>query len=288
MKFSVDDLCFCANVVRDMYNLQDARSQYNLSSGAYVPNGDAFTKYSPAYLVANEDVRLAMQKLSPMGMDVLTVAASGDQPMFYKIFGAAHVDTFDISYNAKIIMDIKTAAVQKLSWHKFKNFMHGLNSYRSVLDAPEYAQVVSLCSPHVRKYVQKMHGMDYYMRGGVLVDELPTKREYDVLQNCIDKPFNFIWTDVDSLHAKLNKKYNQIYLSNILQYGCQFDRIEKLVCNLKPFLKADGVIMLQVSPYFVMDELAVYDKLKRVVDAWADIKMVNTRTHYMCMLVRKL
>ena len=71
-----------------MIDYKLALSRYNEKTGHFVPNGDnggAFAAFSPAYLVSNEDLRSAMKMLQPRGADVLTVAGSGDQPIFYKL-----------------------------------------------------------------------------------------------------------------------------------------------------------------------------------------------------------
>ena len=75
-----------------------------------------FGRFSPTYTVSNEYLSEAMEILKPRGKSVLTVAVSGDQAFFYKINGASHVDTFDISYCAQVMMNVKTAAVQTLDY----------------------------------------------------------------------------------------------------------------------------------------------------------------------------
>ena len=38
------------------------------------------------------------------------------------------------------------------------------------------------------------------------------------MRSVINKPFDFIWSDITQLSAKLTKKYDFIHLSNIMEY----------------------------------------------------------------------
>ena len=87
----------------------------------FVPNSNiaynclrkgVFSQYSRAYVITNEDLRYSLQFMPKETNRALTVAASGDHPLFCSLYGAKYVDTFDISYNAKCVMDIKVAALR--------------------------------------------------------------------------------------------------------------------------------------------------------------------------------
>ena len=273
-----------------MIDYKLARSQYDDKTGAFVPNGGiggAFAKFSPAYLVSNEDLRSSMNLLQPRGADVLTVAGSGDQPIFYKLYGANNVDTFDISYSAKVMMDVKTAAIRMLDNKQYRQMLVGINKSRGIADVPEYKTVQSMCTSDVQEFIRKMHGVEYYLRGGLWSDSAPFASEYDVLKKSVNGDFNFIWTDLDSLAGRLNKKYDQMYLSNILQYGCSMQRVSRIANDLSESLNPYGQIILQVSPYFVWDEVEVYERLHNAVAKWANVRMVQSKTQCMCVL-RKL
>lgn len=273
-----------------MIDYKLARSRYDEKTGHFVPNGDNggdFAAFSPAYLVSNEDLRSAMNMLQPRGADVLTVAGSGDQPIFYKLYGANNVDTFDISYAAKVMMDVKTAAIQKLNNGQYRQMLNGINTARGIADVPEYKTIQSICPVDSQEFIRKMHGVEYYMRGGLWSDSAPFASEYDVLKKSVNGNFNFIWTDLDNLAGRLNTKYDQMYLSNILQYGCSVQRVSRIANDLADCLNPRGQIMLQVSPYFIWDELRVYKQLGRAVSKWANVRMVKSKTQCMCVL-RKL
>ena len=44
--------------------------------------------------------------------------------MFYRAYGAKDVDSFDISYCAKAMMDMKTAAIRKMDLREYYKFIH--------------------------------------------------------------------------------------------------------------------------------------------------------------------
>lgn len=272
-----------------MIDYNFVRSRYDGQTGNFLhtKNGDVFAAFSPAYLVSNEDLRSAMTVLQPRGADVLTVAASGDQPIFYKLYGANHVDTFDISYAAKVMMDVKTAAIRRLDNRQYRQMLNGINTACGIADVPEYRIVQDLCPDDSQKFIREMHGFEYYLRGGLWSETVPFASEYDVLKKSVNGNFNFIWTDLDSLAGRLNKKYDQMYLSNILQYGCSLRRVARIANDLAESLNPHGQIMLQVSPYFVWDELNVYERLGDAVAKWAKVRMIQSKSQCLCVL-RKL
>ena len=82
-----------------------------------------FETYSPAYVVTNENLRQLPQLMPKKHENVLTVVGSGDHPLWFSLYGAKHVDTFDISYNAKILMDIKVVALNCLSRNDYNRLL---------------------------------------------------------------------------------------------------------------------------------------------------------------------
>ena len=95
-----------------------------------------FSEYSPAYVVTNESLTTSMYWMPKNCNSALTVAASGDHPFWCSLFGIKHVDTFDISYNAKCIMDIKTAALGCLDYFQYIKLLENLNKCRDVTNVP--------------------------------------------------------------------------------------------------------------------------------------------------------
>jgi hypothetical protein len=244
-----------------------ARKDYNTRTGNYIPlwkklarvrkdikisdidwHGTSFGPYAPAYVATNEDWRFAMHELNPAGKSVLTVAASGDQPIAFQISGARDIDTFDSTYFAKVIMDIKTSALQTMDCEQYKNMITKLRNARSEDDIPNYDKIKTVCPPETLNVVRQMNGCRIFAQGTGIRDEyLPNDKEYDAAKKIVNKPIRFMWSDLDNLHTVLNKKYDLIYLSNIFEYYHDTNKITQVLNNLYPFLNDGGEIMLFTS-----------------------------------------
>ena len=244
-----------------------ARENYNPKTGDYVPMwrkiararhgikvSDAkcemtdFGQYSPAYPISNEDWRFAMDELQPAGKSVLTVTGSGDQPIAFAISGANDIDTFDTTYFARVVMDMKTSAIQTMDHGQYDAFVHELRNTKSVNEIPGYEKIVSVCPMQSILAAKQMKGCKIFNAGaGVRVEYMPNESEYNAAQKIIKKPMNFIWCDLAELHGQLDKEYDIIYLSNIFEYFPNRKKITNVLNDLRPFVKNGGEIMLYIS-----------------------------------------
>lgn len=216
-----------------------------------------FDKNSPAYVVSNEDLRLVMNSLKPKAKDVLTVVGSGDQPLFFQLYDAKTIDTFDISINAKQMMDVKVAAIKALSYDDYYDVLKSIGA-----GSAEFP-------------VKKTYISSYYM---------PLKSEYEALKTKVDKTYNFINSDIYSLHESLNRKYDIFYFSNILQYNFDAKKIVKLLNNLRPFMKKDTLTVLHIAPYFVIEELEGFSKIRNSIKKWADMNLIRDSAQTACII----
>lgn len=218
---------------------------------------DLFNKNSPAYVVSNEDLRLIINTLKPQGKDVLTVAGSGDQPLFFHLFDANLIDTFDISMNAKQMMDVKVAAIKSLDYDDYYDLLKSIGAGSA--DFP----------------VKKTYISSYYM---------PLKSEYAALKSKIKFPYNFIQSDLHSLPDKLDKKYDRFYFSNILQYDFDTKKIIKLLNNLRPFMNKEALTVLYIAPYFIMEEFEAFRKVRTSIKKWADMNLIRDSAQIACVI----
>lgn len=244
-----------------------ARENYNSKTGNYVPmwrkiarahrgikisdaecNMTNFGQYSPAYSTTNEDWRFAIQELQPAGKSVLTVTGSGDQPIAFAVSGANDIDTFDTSYFARVIMDMKTSAIQTMDHKQYDNFIHELHNTKSVREIPGYEKIANVCPMQSILAAKQMTGCKIFNAGaGARAEYMPTESEYNAAQKVIKKPMNFIWSDLAELHGQLDKEYDIIYLSNIFEYFHNQKKITNVLNNLRPFIKNGGEIVLYIS-----------------------------------------
>jgi hypothetical protein len=184
-----------------------------------------FNEYSAAFVVTNESLRMAMEFLPVNCERALVVAASGDHPLFCSLYGAKHVDTFDISYNAKCIMDIKTAAVECLDYSEYLDLLVGLsNNCRDVARVPNMNKISKNLSSIEFKYLCSMKGYRLFLYGIQKTQKspvLPTESEYQKLQEIVNGTYSFTMTDITNLNGKLTQSYDFMHFSNV------FDHIRK-------------------------------------------------------------
>jgi hypothetical protein len=267
-----------------MNNIKKDFLTYLVNSGRFV---NEFGRFSPAYTISNECLSEAMEVLKPCGKSVLTVAASGDQAFYYKINGASHVDTFDISYCAKIMMDIKTAAVQKLNYRGYRNFLNSIQLETSnVTQLRAFPKIAEVLPQDTKQFLDTVSGYRYRFSAGYNFNVM-TARQYKKLRASVNEPFNFIWTDVMGLSGHLTRKYDQMYLSNIFQYNCDAEKNIKLIQGLLPSLNDGGEIMLCVTPFFRRFELDVIRNVAKALEKFVRIRLEATN-HQQYAIVKKL
>lgn len=232
-----------------------------------------FSEYSPAYLGTNEDLRNSMQLVPANCNRALTVAASGDHPLFCSLYGAKHVDTFDISYNAKCLMDIKTEAVKNLNHDDYISLIKNLNQCYDVIKVPHMDKILNKLSVVESEYMCSMNGVQLFNHETWGQDNyyyLPAKREYDRLKTIVKTPYNFIMTDISSLSFYLTESYDFIHLSNIFDYILSPGHQAAILYGLFKHLNIKGKIIIEhmrcpswTKPPFARVDM-VYDVLQNI------------------------
>ncbi len=268
-------------------NSKRAKQEYQHVSGkfgAYVYHNDLdFSQYSPAYLASNENVGDIVGLLKPAGKTALTVMASGDIPLFLSGYGARRVDTFDISINAYLVMRIKMNMLKSnFEYKSYKTVLDGLS------DAPDFMNSVSWdvvydtfqAEPDIMQYLRDMNG--YGIFGAVPGNPYWNMgdAEYVRIKKFVPKSYKFIWTDLYKLPERIgNKKYDIIYLSNILQYAGDDSKIAKTVDTLQKHLNSRGVIVLDSLNPMYSGEYDFLENLHRdvIFDANACSVFLKTR-----------
>jgi hypothetical protein len=203
-----------------------------------------FNRYTSAYVVTNEKLRKAMQFVPEKCDNALVVAASGDHPLFCSLYGAKNVDTFDISYNAKCMMDIKVAALNVLGYLEYKSFLQDLyvtcrSNSINITNVKSMDEILQKLSKTESDYISILKNEPLFSRGQspVASGALPTFFEYCTLRKKIIKPYNFFLTGISKLETHLEKSYDFVHLSNIFDYvseGSYADLLLPLMQHLNP------------------------------------------------------
>lgn len=260
-------------------NITDARNDYiPLSDGSNTYNKfKSFSQYSPAYVITNEDIRWVSGLTANEAKKVLTVTGSGDQPIFYSINGATEIDMFDISFCAKIIADIKTVALQKLNRPDYIQLLNDLHTSRDIASIANMRPIISALPKDSQQFITQMNDCDIFSNGlsaKYYPEFIPTQEEFKIMKEKISKPFNFIWSNLDSLHHHLTKEYDIINLSNILEYMNE-EQIHKSLISLKKHIRPEGYIIAQTGSWGIHRNRQAFYEASQKFHTWAKIGYIQ-------------
>ena len=257
-------------------NLNVARESYgkpNYKFGTiYLPWPGNPMEYSHAYVVSNEDLRHTTGLTRDMGRKVLTVAGSGEQPLFYTLNGAAQIDTFDISYCARAIMDIKTQAIKSgMPYEQYKQLLTDLHNAPSASQVKGISSILPRIPAHSAKLIRGMDGYRIFgngLRPEYYATEMISADEYATLQKTLKGHFNFIWSNVADLHTHLTTEYDVINLSNIFEWVPEL--IQPTLQNLRNYVRPGGYILAQTGCSIpISKNMAAYAKASKAFKEWA-------------------
>ena len=220
----------------------------------FIPNIDeakkyiqssSFSRYSNAYLVTNEDLHASMKYMPVNCNRALTVAASGDHPLSCSLHGAKYVDTFDVSYNAKCIMDIKTAALRCLSHSEYLDLLKNLYECCDMSCVPNMNKVNNFLPRIEYNYLWSMRGYPLFCHDTKDVKYnswVPNQHEYTKLQKIVDKHYDFIMEDVVNIGDCITNPYDFMHLSNVFDYVRSGD-YGKVILSLVQHVNPGGKIV---------------------------------------------
>ncbi len=250
--------------------------------GRYCSIDDRAKLFRPAYLATTEKLHQSLDTFGWRFDDVLTVAASGDQAMRYAMHGAKRIETFDMTFCAKVIQDLKTSALRRLGRVPYVRMLDNLRlaqnilSIENLMDVDFVRKVVPAMPKDSAEFMRRMSDCNLFCAGishitYALVRNLPTPHEYEQMQRVIKTSFNFIWTDIADLHTHLNRQYDVINISNIFDW-LPDDAAAPILKSLFPYLKSNGYIL--ASMFGETDN--IYDNFKLVRNKIGGAAQVQT------------
>lgn len=282
--------------MNNVVNIKNAKLEYIKSSNGKKGTYDTrrvFSAYSPAYTVTNEDIRWVASKTKDDARRVLTVAGSGDHPLFYTLNGANEVDTFDISFCAKAVMDIKTAAIKKLNRQEYIKLILQAHKSDSHLSIPYMSKIIDSLPEDSAHFIKEMDGYYIFDNGLSILnhkDKIPTKEEYEKMSKLAPKSFNFIWTGIDKIHSKIAGEYDLINLSNIFEYMNE-EQIQEILLSLRPHIKKNQYIIVQTGNWAFSENSNIFYNIKEKFKDWAKMGYLqkdknNVNSEIMVLLQR--
>lgn len=203
--------------------------------------------YAPAYVITNEVLKPDMQFMPKNCKKVLTVAASGDHPLFCKLYGAEHITTFDITYNAKIITDIKIAAIQELTCEQYWKLLKDLHKTKNPFAVPNMDKITPYLSENIKNYMYDMVANNFSLFSSGEFTDMYESSNFDAndlkkLKKLLNSPFDFIWSD--AVNLQLTDSYDFIHLSNISDY-LTLDENARVLTNMIQHTNVGGRILAQ-------------------------------------------
>lgn len=255
-------------------------------------------QYCRAYHTTNEPVDEWLPMTPVLKPRVLTVAASGDQPLMYKSAGASHIDTFDITFNACAVMDFKTSALQLTETIAEYQDMVGNLINLDELDTigtrqhAAFMRIIDNMPQRTRQLMQniirKNLYQDAFSQHTARKLHFPTDAtQFQEMKACAEKPFNFIWADLINVHHFINDTYDIINVSNIFDHYLWYKNSPKSVLdsikNLWSHLRGGGYMFCTSTS----EENIITIKLiaTQIAKLNADISLYNNLSHYPWMAI---
>ncbi|MCM1294348.1 MAG: hypothetical protein NC311_02195 [Muribaculaceae bacterium] len=218
-------------------------------------------QYCRAYHATNEPITNWLSLMRVQNPRVLTVAASGDQPLLHAATGASHVDTFDITVNACAVMDFKTSALQTTAnLDEYQDAVQNLTRLDGVdkIGTRQHAafmRIVDNMPMRTRPLMQKI--INTYCNQTAFSQHVSRKLRFPTdtaqfakMRACAHTPLDFIWADLINVHHYIEGEYDIINVSNIFDHYLWYKDSPKSVFDaiksLWPHLR-DGGYMLCTS-----------------------------------------
>ena len=260
-------------------NVNDAKKEYIKSDSCdcFHDPRRGFSYYSPSYVLTNEDIRWIAGLTKQNAHRVLTTAGSGDQPMFYAMNGAEIVDTFDISFCAKAAMDIKSAAIKKLTRDEYISMIFDMHNKDKVSDIHKISDIATDIPQNSAYFIKEMDEYPIFSNGlspESYKEILPTEEEFAQMKKTVSAPFKFIWTDINSLHSHLLQEYDVINLSNILEYMTP-EQISKTLVSLRNYVRPQGYIIAQTGSWGIHRNKKAFYNASQKFKRWAKIGLLQ-------------
>lgn len=225
-----------------------------------------FKNYEGVYLFSNED--LSPLKLNNVNLsNVGIVTSSADQIFHFIKEGAKQIDAFDINIFSKYVAKLKLCMIQKYSKKEYFNLLLNLNKPEVIsfilLDVCKNLDKddLSFWGIYYKSLILNKNNYSYDLLFGNqrFIDDISKLSYYDersfnkVKKNAIDVNINYIDSSLEKL--KPNKKYDVLYISNLIQRIYEYytlsglliddrkdDMIKKIIDSSFSVISDDGIL----------------------------------------------
>lgn len=240
-------------------------------------------QYQSIYMFTTENLKGVINTLDIKDKDILTVSSSGDHIFNMLLKGAKSIETYDINLFSKHYFYFKESAIRTLTKEEFICFFFGKNLsfreqrfdegiYLKILknikdsDSKFFFDVLGRSIGSKKLFKSELFLRNYYSKNTYIKcnDYLKDNDSYKKLQQILDSyDYKFYNLNIfDDISIIKNKKYDIIYLSNILDRIIgknKLDtakRIKEVILKLKKYLTANGTLAVCYLYNYLDEELA--------------------------------
>lgn len=216
------------------------KTAYALKNG--VNKRSVYNWHAPVFLFTNENISGYLDKMDDLsGKSVLSVAGSGDHAFECLLRDAKSVDTFDVNYLQKHVIELKSKMIKHLP---YKSFMRFFFDERYFFDREIIKPIWHTFSPALKIFLNKYYktqnrSLFRYRTAQSMfydVDKISYINDasaYSCLGHKMPSKINFTHADLMNVSAKFNGTYDTILLSNISEY--MYDEIPDTAGKIMAF-----------------------------------------------------
>ena len=194
------------------------------------PRHTLFHTMDRVYVFSNENISDCLNQLGDMRVKrVLSVCASGDHAFECYARGASRVDTFDINYTQKNMMELKLHMIRNLPYEEFLEYFFGCSRRMS---SDIITPLWNLFSDSLKIFYSQVYSSkNVYQIGPMISANLTSPNRnvgnisyiqdcsvYERLARTLPEKIKFTHTDLETLPSVISGKYDIILLSNIFDY----------------------------------------------------------------------
>ena len=205
--------------------------------------GKSFDEYQKVYAFTNENINGYMNNfIFNKDNSVLSVLASGDHIFNLIYYGVINIDTFDVNRLTEYYFYLKLAMINSLSYNEFINFIDRVYNNDIEYENDMLLYIIRNIDIKYRKYYEEIimysnnsqknnnnklsllkmllinTNNDYKYKNTYLLNEENYNKTKENIPNL---NFRFSCKSCFNIKDIYNKKYNYIFLSNIIDYFYQ-------------------------------------------------------------------
>ena len=194
-----------------------------------MPAGGNHNAFGRAYLFTNENIAEYVKKFDLQGKRILSVAAGGDHAFESLLAGASFVDTFDINYAQKPIVELKNHMIKSLPYEDFMDFFFDKTHFfdqkiiepiwnKFSYELQLYLDWYYCMGPSAARFMFVYGQSNATSYNKENISYIADKNKYNALAQRLPKQIRFTHANAYEISKKIDIRYDIILLSNILDY----------------------------------------------------------------------